>query len=144
MDSTVNAGADVAGATSHRLAELRALRRWRAGHSWAARTLALIVPVLAALVGCLLAVGNVQAKVQIEFDPMRPAMPATPPAAAASGVAATDAAVLAAPAAPALPTLRITRLVGGGVAAAGTAGTVLSALVDDTWVRRGDVVAATA
>ena len=63
---------------------------------------------------------------------MRPA-PASSPAAAVAGAAASATSAEAPPAAPALPTLKITRM-------SGSAG-ALSALVDDTWVRRGDVVA---
>ena len=134
MDSTVNPD------PNPRLAELRAVRSWRACHSLPARAFTLVVPIAAFLAWCFLALGAAQARVQIEFDPMRPATSANatnaataalPAASAASGAAAADAA----PAAAALPTLKITRLTGAGSPGA------LSALVDDTWVRRGDVVA---
>ena len=137
MDSTVNPD------PNPRLAELRAVRSWRACHSWPARAFTLVVPIAAFLAWCFLALGAAQARVQIEFDPMRPAAGANaasatnaataaqPAASAASGAAAAEAA----PAAAALPTLKITRLTGAGSPGA------LSALVDDTWVRRGDVVA---
>lgn len=120
MDSTLNAD------SNRRLAAVRAVRSWRAGHSLPARAFTLLVPVAAFLAWCFLVMNTVQARVQIHFDPMRPAVVATPGAPAASGAVPAEAA----PAAPALPTLKITRQTGTG----------LSALVDDTWVKRGDVV----
>lgn len=123
MDPTLNVEAHP------RLAAVRAVRHWRGGQSLLARLAALIVPIVAFLAWCFLvagATGVAQARVQIDFDPMRPPASISPATAAASGAAAA-----AAPAVPALPTLKITRQTGAG----------LSALVDDSWVRRGDVVA---
>jgi hypothetical protein len=122
MDPTLNVEAH------SRLEAVRAVRNWRGGHSLAARLVTLIVPIVAFLAWCFLVVGAAgpaQARVQIDFDPMRPPVSASPVAQSASGAAAE------APAVSALPTLKITRQTGAG----------LSALVDDSWVRRGDVVA---
>jgi hypothetical protein len=123
MDPTLNADAHP------RLTAMRSVRSWRSGQWLLARLVTLIVPILVFLAWCFLAIGNAQARVQIDFDPMRPPPAASAAAPAAGGTAAAEAAS----AAPALPTLKITRMTG-------SAG-VLSALVDDTWVRRGDVVA---
>jgi hypothetical protein len=130
MDSTLNARTNPR--TNPRLEAVRAVRSWRAGHSLPARVFTLAVPVAAFLAWCFLSLNTAQARVQIHFDPMRPAVattPASPGAPAASGAATAEAPS----ATPALPTLKITRQVG-------TDGS-LSALVDDTWVKRGDVVA---
>ena len=121
MDSTLNSN------PNQRLAAVRAVRSWRAGQHLPARVATLLVPIVAFLAWCFLALNSAQARVQIDFDPMRPPAAAVPVAAGASGAEA-------APAAPALPTLKITRQIGTGAAS-------LAALVDDTWVRRGDVVA---
>lgn len=126
MDSTLNPTLEPV--ASPRLAAVRDVRSWRAGQWLPARVATLVVPIAAFLAWCFLALNTAQARVQIDFDPMRPPAAAVPAETAASGP--TDVA----PAAPALPTLKITRQIGSG-------GAALSALVDDTWVRRGDVVA---
>lgn len=127
MDSTLNP-AQTADPTP-RLAAMRAVRSWRANPNLPARVATLVLPIVAVLAWCFLALDPAQASVQIHFDPMRPPAAAVPVALAASGAAEATPAT---PAAPALPTLKITRQVGG---------TAMSALVDDTWVRRGNVVA---
>lgn len=120
-----------------RLAAVREVRAWRAGQSLPARMATLLVPLVAVLAWCFLALDPVQARVQIDFDPMRPPAAVVAPAAAAS--ATGDGAAAAAPApSPGVPTLRITRQIGTG---SNGSAAVLAALIDDTWVRRGDVVA---
>lgn len=127
MDSALNPARNPE--ATPRLAAMRAVRSWRAGQHLPARMATLLVPIVALLAWCFLALDPAQARVQIDFDPMRPPAAAEP--AASAGPAASGAAE-ASPAAPVLPTLKITRQVGG---------TAMSALVDDTWVRHGDVVA---
>jgi hypothetical protein len=126
MDSTLNTASNAQ--ANPRMAAVRDARSWRAGQWLPARVATLVVPIAAFLAWCFLALNSAQARVQIDFDPMRPPAAAAPVEAGASGAAE------AAPAAPAMPTLKITRQIGSG-------STALSALVDDTWVRRGDVVA---
>lgn len=127
MDPTLNLD------PHHRLHMLRSVRAWRSAHSWRLRAATLLATLVAFVAACLLAVGTVQARVDIEFDPMRPGV-----APGVSAHAATAAGADAPSATPTgVPTLRITRMNAPGTANAG----VLSALVDDTWVRRGDVVA---
>ena len=126
MDSALNPARNPE--ATPRLAAMRAVRSWRANPNLPARVATLVLPIVAVLAWCFLALDPAQARVQIDFDPMRPPTAAVPMAAAASGAAE---ATLATPAAPVLPTLKITRQIGG---------TAMSALVDDTWVRRGDVV----
>ncbi len=130
MDSALNPARN-SEATS-RLAAMRAVRSWRAGQHLPARMATLLVPIVALLAWCFLALDPAQARVQIHFDPMRPPAAAVPAAPAAPAGPAASGAAEATPAAPALPALKITRQVGG---------TAMSALVDDTWVRHGDVVA---
>ena len=128
MDPTLNTDAHP------RLAAMSSVRSWRSGRSWLARGLTLVVPIVAVLAWCFLALGTAQARVQIDFDPMRPPAAASAVAPAASGsTGAANASADAPSTASALPTLKITRTTGNAGA--------LSALVDDTWVRRGDVVA---
>ena len=130
MDSTLTPAVEPV--ANPRRAAVLDVRSWRAGHHLPARVVTLVVPIVSFLAWCFLALNTAQGRVQIDFDPMRPPAAAVPVAAVpASG--AVEAAP-AAPATPALPTLKITRQIGSGAAA-------LAALVDDTWVRRGDVVA---
>ena len=136
MDSTLTPAVEPVANT--RRAAVLEVRSWRAGHHLPARVVTLVVPIVSFLAWCFLALNTAQARVQIDFDPMRPPAAAVPVAAAAAS-GAVDAASAApntpnTPATPALPTLKITRQIGSGAAA-------LAALVDDTWVRRGDVVA---
>jgi hypothetical protein len=140
MDSTVSAnvspqwptppGADRPGDTTPRLAALQSVREWRAQQALRLRAVGVFLVTGVILGCCALLFGTAQARVQIDFDPMRPALPSTPAEPAASGVAGGEARTSA----PTTPTLRVTRTPGG-------ANGPSSALVDDTWVRRGDVVA---
>jgi hypothetical protein len=133
MDSTLNPDVHlqphVHANPNARMAAVRSVRSWRNRPSRAMRVIALMAPIAAVLACCFLAFGDAQARVQIDYDPMRPAPQTAAPATAGLGGAAPDSPA----AAPAMPTLKITRTAGSGAA--------LSALVDDTWVRRGDVVA---
>jgi hypothetical protein len=131
MDSTLNSGVNssVSAPSGSRLAAVREVRSWRAGQWLPVRVATLLMPILAVLAWVFLALNTAQARVQIDHDPMRPPAAALPAPAAASG--ATEAAP-ATPTTPAMPTLKITRQIGANA---------ISALVNDTWVRRGDVVA---
>ena len=133
MDSTLTPAVEPV--ANPRRAAVLDVRSWRAGHHLPARVVTLVVPIVSFLAWCFLALNAAQARVQIDFDPMRPPAAAVPiAAAAASGAVDAASAAPTTPATPALPTLKITRQIGSGAAA-------LAALVDDTWVRRGDVVA---
>jgi len=131
MDPTLNL--DRVHDQDHPLQVLRPVRAWRASHSWRLRATALLATLAAFLATLLTVTGPVHARVNIEFDPMRPGVA---PAVGADARAAPGTETPSAPA-PGVPTLRITRMNAPGTEGAG----VFSALVDDTWVRKGDVVA---
>jgi hypothetical protein len=132
MDPTLSTAAPAA--PQPRLEALHSVRAWRGGRPAWARVLALLAPVAFAAAGFVLTLGAAQARVDIQFDPMRPALPQS---ISADIVAGAASAATGSPGSNGLPTLRGTRSATPGA----TAGGDLSALVDDTWVRRGDVVA---
>lgn len=131
MDPTLNLDQDRD--QDHRLPVPCSVRAWRAAHSWRLRGTALLATLAAFLATVLMVAAPAHARVNIEFDPMRPGV--APGVGADAGTAAgTDTASTPT---PGVPTLRITRMNAPGTEGAG----VFSALVDDTWVRKGDVVA---